>query len=233
MTTRILYLDDSGKPDPKHASGAVVIAGFALDADDYPTFSRRVLGAKRAHYPRRGLPQVWELKSAEIIKPNPWKRAKNRAFVNEIDRLLRTMGGTAFSATIVKANMHHPMTLATTMPLQLQVLVEHFDAECRGLGRTGMVVADWSSHHYDQHASQCVASFAASRKLAIHPCVYYASSHSNEGIQVADLISGIRRRAAEGDAQLAPVDQQLASIRSSSPGQTVRGRAFANQVTLF
>jgi len=170
VTTRILYLDDSGKPDTKHPSGAVVIAGFAIDADDYPTFSRRVLGAKRAHYPLRGVPQAWELKSAEIIKPNPWKRAKNRAFVNEVDRLVRTMDGTAFSATIVKANMHHPMTLATTMPLQLQTLVEHFDAECRSLGRTGMVVADWSSHHHDQHASQCVASFAASRKLAIHPC---------------------------------------------------------------
>lgn len=146
MTTRILYLDDSGKPDANHPSKAVVIAGFAIDADDYPTFSRRVLGAKGAHYRSRGVPQTWELKSADIIKPNPWKRAKNRAFVNEAERLIATMGGTIYSVAITKAAIKHPMTLATTMPLQLQSLVEHFDAECRALGRTGMVVADWSSH---------------------------------------------------------------------------------------
>lgn len=233
MTTRILYLDDSGKPDTNHPSKAVVIAGFAIDADDYPTFSRRVLGAKRAHFHARGMPQTWEVKSGDIIKPNPWKRAKNRAFVAEVERLVHTMGGTVFSTAITKAAMKHPMTLATTMPLQLQVLVEHFDAECRALGRTGMVVADWSSHHHDQHASQCVASFAASRRLAIHPCVYYASSHSNEGIQVGDLIAGIRRRALEGDQAIAAVDARLAAVRSSAPGKTVRGRPFANQVTLF
>lgn len=39
------------------------------------------------------------------------------------------MGGTAYAATILKSNMNHPMTLATTMPLQLQILAEHFDAE--------------------------------------------------------------------------------------------------------
>lgn len=79
MQTRILYLDDSGKPDPGHASKAVVLAGFAIDADVYPTFSRRILGAKKTFYPSRGLPQAWEIKSAQVIKPNPWKRSKNRA----------------------------------------------------------------------------------------------------------------------------------------------------------
>lgn len=233
LTTRILYLDDSGKPDANHASGAVVIGGFAFDADVYPVLSRRVLGAKKRLFSSRGLPQAWEVKSSDVIKPNPWMRAKNRDFVQEIIRLVSSMGGTIFSTTIVKANMNHTMTLATTMPLQLQVLVEHFDAECRALGRTGMVVADWSSHHHDQHASRCVASFVASRGLAIHPCLYYASSHSSEAIQVADVFAGIRRRAAEGDMQLALVDQQLASIRACSPGPTVRGRAFENSVTLF
>lgn len=231
---RILYLDDSGKPDVNHASGAVVLGGFAIDADQYPTFSRRLLGAKGKFFPQRGQPQAWEVKSADIVKPNPWKRSKNRAFVQEAIRLIQIMGGTMFSATIVKGNMNHPLTLATTMPLQMQALVEHFDAECRTLDRTGMVVADWSSHHHDQHASRCVASFAASRRLAIHPCVYYVSSHSNEAIQVADLVAAVRRRVAEGDQQLAPVDLQLASIRRTvCPSLTVQGRRFTNWITLF
>ncbi|CCM64182.1 hypothetical protein BN381_350042 [Candidatus Microthrix parvicella RN1] len=32
METRILFLDDSGKPDVARASGAVVIGGFAIDS---------------------------------------------------------------------------------------------------------------------------------------------------------------------------------------------------------
>lgn len=168
------------------------------------------------------------------MKPNPWKRAKNRDFVAEIARLVRNAGGTVFTATIRKANMNHPMTLATTMPLQLQVLVEHFEAECRALGRTGMIVADWSSHHLDQHASRSVASFVGSRRLDVHPCVYYASSHSSEAIQTADLISAIRRRAAEGDTRLASVDQSLAAMSAlQNVGPTVTGRPFNNSAVLF
>ncbi|HVE47893.1 MAG TPA: DUF3800 domain-containing protein [Acidimicrobiales bacterium] len=229
-----MYLDDSGKPDTNHVSGAVVIGGFAIDADLYPTFSRRFLGAKGRFFPQRGVPQAWEAKSTDIVKPNPWKRSKNRNFSFEVARIVETMAGTAFSATIIKSRMNHPMTLATTMPLQLQCLVEHFDTECRALGRTGMVVADWSSHHHDSHASQCVASFAASQGLTVHPCVYYASSHSSEGIQAADLIAAVRRRAAEGDIQLTALDQRLAAVRVASPtGLTVRGRTFANWITVF
>jgi hypothetical protein len=126
------------------------------------------------------------------------------------------------------------MTLATTMPLQLQCLVEHFDSECRALGRTGMVVADWSSQHHDQHASRCVASFVAARRLRIHPCVYYASSHASEGIQAADLIAAVRRRAEEGDPNMIPIDRRLAPIRGSSPtALTVKGRSFENWITVF
>jgi hypothetical protein len=69
MRTRILYLDDSGKPDALHQSGAVVIAGFAIDSDLYATLSRRVIGAKSRFYPSRGGPQSWEVKSTDIVNP--------------------------------------------------------------------------------------------------------------------------------------------------------------------
>lgn len=234
MGSRILFLDDSGKPEAQHSSQAVVIAGFALDAERYPAFSRRVLGAKGRFFPGRGTPQAWELKSTEVIKPNPWNRAKNRNFCAEMNRLIGAMRGTAYAATIVKAKMNHAMTLATTTPLQLQALVEHFDTECKALGRMGMIVADWSSHQHDQHASQCVASFAASRGLAVHPCVYYANSHSNEGIQVADLIAGIRRRAEEGDTNLAGLDSRLSATRAVNPrSRTTKGRQYRNWIPVF
>jgi len=234
MQTRLLYLDDSGKPDTGHPSQAVVLAGFAIDADLYPTFSRRVLGAKKAFYPTRGLPQRWEIKSADVIKPNPWNRSKNRRFCSEIERLVKTMGGTAYATTILKSNMLHQMTLATTMPLQLQILAEHFDAECQALDRMGMIIADWSGHQHDQHASRCVASFVASGSLSLHPAVYYGSSHSIEGIQVADLIAGVRRRSAEGDMNLAALDLSLSNTRASrTVGATSKGRPYANWITLF
>lgn len=234
MQTRVLFLDDSGKPDAAHASLAVVIAGFAIDSDVYPVLSRRILGAKKGHFPTRGVPAAWEIKSTSIVKPNPWKRSKNRKFCEEVARLLRTMGGTCFSVTLNKTKMHHAMTLATSMPLQLQALVEHFDAECKAMNRMGMVVADWSAHQQDQHASRCVASFVSSRALQVHPSVYYASSHGSEGIQVSDLLAGVRRRAAEGDSNLLKLDSDLGKIRASATvGTTVKGRVFSNRIDLF
>jgi hypothetical protein len=229
----MLYLDDSGKPDANHPSGAVVIGGFAVDADAYPIVSSRILGAKGRFFPGRGVPQAWEVKSTALVKPNPWKRAKNRDFCHEVARIVEAAGGTVYTATLVKARMKHPMTLATTMPLQLQALVEHFDVECRARGVVGIVVADWSSHQHDQHASQCVASFVASRGLSLHPCVYYASSHSCEGIQVADLVSAVRRRAAEGDGELVPYDRKLASIRPTGLECTVHGRSYTNSINVL
>lgn len=136
-----------------------------------------------------------------VLGASAWALAPER--IEKTAAHLGALGGTLadlpnWKISAVDREGQRASPLATTMPLQLQVLIEHFDAECRSLDRTAMVVADWSSHHFDQHASQCVASFAASRKLAIHPCVYYASSHSNEGIQVADLLADIRRRTCRG-----------------------------------
>ena len=65
MSTRVLFLDDSGKPDVNHASNAVVIAGFSIRSTDVATLSRRVLGAKAKHLPARGHPASWEVKAAD------------------------------------------------------------------------------------------------------------------------------------------------------------------------
>jgi hypothetical protein len=126
VTTRVLFLDDSGKPDLNHASGAVVIAGFSIPSMSVPTLSRRVLGAKAKHFPGRGHPVSWEIKAAEYIKPNPWKRRKNRDFAAELIRIVGDLGGTVYSVSIDRSRMVHPMTSTQTMPLQLQVLVEHW-----------------------------------------------------------------------------------------------------------
>jgi hypothetical protein len=236
MTTRVLFLDDSGKPDAKHPSGAVVIAGLAVPSALVPTLSRRVLGAKAKHLPSRGHPASWEIKSGSFIKPNPWKRSKNRNFVAELVRIVRDVGGTFYSVSLEKARMNHSMGLAQTMPLQLQALVEHFEVECRHHNETGVIVSDWSSHHADNHASACVASYVASRRLRIHPSIYYASSLTTEAIQVADLVAAIRRRCIEGDANLADIDAAMATTRTiASPTtlRTFRGRLYDNQIRLF
>lgn len=236
MSTRVLFLDDSGKPDAAHSSRAVVLAGLAVASVDVPTLSRRILGAKAKAFPGRGAPQTWEIKSGDIIKPNPWKRAKNRRLAFEIIRILSVMGVTTYAATIDKSRMHHQMNLHQTMPLQMQCLIEHFEAECRGLGSTGIVVADWSAHHLDHNASRGVASFVASRGLSLHPSVYYASSEATQAVQVADLVAGIRRRVAEGDLALAAVDQQFQGVHALAPASipaTFRGRTFSNHIRVF
>ena len=93
MNTRVLFLDDSGKPDANHASNAVVIAGFSVPSEQVTTLSRRVLGAKGKFFPKRGQPTTWEIKAADVIKPNPWNRRSNRDFAYELVRIVGSLDG--------------------------------------------------------------------------------------------------------------------------------------------
>ena len=214
----------------------LVIGGFSVPSSQVPTLSRRIAGAKAKFYPNRGNPALWELKSSFIVKPNPWKRRKNRDFVAEAIRIVQETGGTVYTVSIDKRRMHHPMTLETTMPLQLQALVEHFTVECANYLETGLIVSDWSNHRHDAHASKCVASFITSRRLPLHPSVYYANSLTTQAIQVADLIAGVRRRVVEGDGRLATLDSRMAATRTLPDHPeliTDRGRKYTNQIALF
>lgn len=236
MSTRVLFLDDSGKPDMKHHSTGLVIGGVALPSSEVPTLSRRLAGAKAKYFPNRGDPALWELKSTHFIKPNPWKRARNRKFVNETLRIVVQASGTIYTVSIDKRRMHHPMTLTTTMPLQLQALVEHFAVECAQHRETGLIVSDWSSHHLDAHASKCVGSFITTRRLPLHPSVYYANSLTTHAIQIADLIAGVRRRVVEGDVRLVSLNRRMAATRTlpnRSRLGTGGGRSYTNQIVLI
>lgn len=236
MVSRVLFVDDSGKPAAKHSSRAVVIGGFSVGVGDVPVLSRRLLGAKGRFYPSRNKPTDWEVKATRTITPNPWKRRKNRDFVLEVVRILGQLNCTVYTASIDKRRMYHQMDLKTTMPLLLQRLVEHFAVECIQRDEVGLVVSDSSSHHLDAHASLCVASFVASLRLPLHPGVYFANSLATQPIQIADLVAAVRRRVLEGDTRLSNLDGNLESIRAVS-GTTVAtthtGRRYTNYISLF
>ena len=234
-STRVLFLDDSGKPSAADTSKAVVIGGFSIPSQNVRLLDRRIAGAKARLYSGRGDSDKWELKARRTINPNPWNRSKNRGFVLEVLRILGRLDTTVYTVTIDKRQLHHDMTLATTTPLQLQALVEHFAVECSEHHETGMIVSDWSTHSLDAHASVCVATFVISRRLPLHPGVYYANSKASHAIQVADLVSGIRRRTAEGDTNLQQVDADLAVIRTlpRSVPTTCAGRAYTNRIQLI
>ena len=234
--TTVLFLDDSGKPETHDASKAVVIGGFSIASASVPAFSRRIGGAKSRFYPRLGDPSTWEVKARGTVRPHGWKRPKNRRFLAEVIRILSELDCTAYTVSINKSRMHHALTLKTTMPLQLQALVEHFAVECAARDETGLIVSDWSSHDLDAHASKQVASFVSARLLPLHPSVYYANSLSSHPIQVADLVAGIRRRTIEGDTNLRPLDAELAAIRAlpaDTKLTTHAGRPYTNRITLF
>ena len=236
MSTRVLFLDDSGKPAAKDSSRAVVIGGFSVASSSVPRLSRQTAGAKGRFFQGRGDPGLWELKAARTITPNPWKRRKNRDFVAEVLRILSRLECTVYTVSINKTQMNHPMDLRTTMPLQLQALVEHFAAECTYVDATGLIVSDWSNHRLDAHASRCVASFVASRRLSLHPSVYYANSLTSQLIQVADLVAAVRRRVVEGDTRLHALGQGLAAIRGPAGAATISthtGRVYSNEIALF
>ena len=236
VATRILFLDDSGKPSPNDGTSIMVIGGFAIPSENVATFSRRISGAKGRYFPTRGVPGTWELKSQNIIKTKSLRRSKNRDFLVEMIRILQNLDCTVYSASIDKSRMYHAMPIQTTTPLQIQALMEHFAVECQEFGDIGLVVSDWSSHHLDAHASQCVATFALSRRLPIHPTLYFANSLSAHAIQVSDLIAGISRRHQEGARELSRVAQGLSRIRSLGShvtASTHEGRSYRNQIRVF
>ena len=236
MSARVLYLDDSGKPALRDSSDAVVIGGFSIPAPSAPALSRKFAGAKARFSASRGDPAKWEVKATETIRPNPWKRRKNRDLVEETLRILRLLNCTVYTVSINKKHMNHPMALETTAPLQMQALVEHFAVECAQHDETGLIVSDWSSYRLDAHVSQCVASFVLSRRLPLHPSVYYASSLTTQAIQVADLVAGIRRRVLEGDRRLDALGRRMAAVRTLSDNTkttTHSGRRYTNEIVLF
>ncbi len=236
MSARVLYLDDSGKPALRDSSDAVVIGGFSIPAESAPALSRKFAGAKARFFVSRGDPAKWEVKATATIRPNPWKRRKNRDLVEETLRILRLLNCTVYTVSINKKRMNHPMALETTAPLQMQALVEHFAVECAQHDETGLIVSDWSSYRLDAHVSQCVASFVLSRRLPLHPSVYYASSLTTQAIQVADLVAGIRRRVLEGDRRLDALGRRMAAVRTLSDNTkttTHSGRRYTNEIVLF
>ena len=233
--SRVLFVDDSGKPDANHQSHYVVLGGLALPSNEVTTFTRRVQAAKGRLLAKRGRPSDWECKSADFLKPNPWKRAVNREFCREVARIASGVGATVYSVSICKAAMHNPMGLKQTMPLMMQVLAEHFAAECEDLNATGIIVSDWSAQHLDEHLSSCVGSYVATQGLALHPSVYYASSRATVPIQVADLVAGATRMRAEGATRLDGLVTELHRVRVNSTPlrKTHTGRQFQNHVQLF
>ena len=235
LSTRALFLDDSGKPAIRDATKAVVIGGFSIPSANVPTLSRRIAGAKSHFYPSRGDPANWEVKATRTLVPNAWKRSKNRQFLAEAMRILGELDCTVYTVSIDKRRLIHTMELRTTVPLQIQGLVEHFSVECTTRHETGLIVSDWSNHNLDAHASQSVGSFVVSRRLPLHPTVYYANSLNSHPIQIADLIAAVRRRAIEGDPNLQPLDNQLAAITGSHriAATTHTGRPYTNRIVLI
>ena len=49
--TRVLFLDDSGKPSRADGTKAVVIGGFSIPSENVPSLSRKIAGAKSRFFP--------------------------------------------------------------------------------------------------------------------------------------------------------------------------------------
>src|SRR4051812_14092114 len=107
---RILYLDDSGKTDPKHASRFVVYAGISVDAGEWATLHKRITGAKAKFFPTRGRPNEWELKSEDFVKRNAWQRSKNRAFCTELVSILQRSNCSVYAVVAEKARSVHKLS---------------------------------------------------------------------------------------------------------------------------
>lgn len=234
-STRMLYLDDSGAISLNHSSGAVVIGGLSIPSTKVPRLTRRISGAKAHHFPERGRPSSWELKSTELLTPRGWRNRRNRALVLEVARILGGLDCTVYTASIDKARMHHSMATKTSLPMQMHRLVEHFAVECAHRKEIGIVVMDRSNDRLDAHVSHCVASYVTSKNLPLHPVVHYVDSMTSEPTQAADLISAARRRTIEGTPGMHVLNTQLANLRAQSltAKRTHTHRPWTNQIVVI
>ena len=234
--TRVLFLDDSGKPSFSHPSRAVVTGGFSVPSQLVPELCTAINRAKSALFPERGSPYGWEMKSRLALKSFGRRRSRQALLVDELAGTLSRLKCTTYTVSIRKDSTHHELSLKNTMPLQLTVLAEHFAVECQTRGENGILVSDRGGYALDSHASQQVARFSTARDLPVHPCVYFADSLGLPAIQLADLIAGARRRAIEGDRNSASIAARVAAIRSlpdDSNLQTQGGRPYETQIDLF
>ena len=233
--TRVLFLDDSGAPSLKHPTGAVVIGGLSIASSKVPKLSRRIAGAKALHFPDRNPPSRWELKATQLLSPGAWRRRQNRDLVLELVRILEDLGCTTYTASINKARMQRALLMKESLPMQIQRIVEHFAVECAHFGEVGLVVMDRSSDGLDAHTSNCVASDVASRKLPLHPVVYYVDSMTSAPTQVADLIAAARRRTIEGTPGMRVLNDRFAAlrVRGISTQRTHAGYPWNNQLIVI
>lgn len=198
---RFLYLDDSGKPHPGHPSRCLVFGGFSIDESNWHAFVRQLSGAKAAHFPKRGRPSDWELKSKDFTSQNSWKRATNRAFCMEMADILRRNKCSVYVVYLHKQNASKPLHESWVVPRCFQVLATKFACELAAESTTGAMVCDWSTHDVDQHVSNCVQSFVLTKGItSIVGGVSYGSSSSLVPVQVADIIASTFRRFHEGQS---------------------------------
>ncbi len=233
--TRMLFLDDSGAPSLKHSTGAVVIGGLSLASTRVPVLSRRIAGAKALHFPDRNPPSRWEMKSTQLLTPGAWRRRQNRDLVLEVVRILKDLDCTTYTASINKSRLQRELLMKQSLPMLIQRIVEHFAVECAHRQEVGLVVMDRSGDGLDAHTSHCVASDVASRRLPLHPVVYYVDSMTSEPTQVADLIAAARRRTIEGTPGIQILNDRFAALRIRGLGtqRTHAGYPWNNQLVVI
>ncbi len=218
---RILYLDDSGKTNPSHPSGAVAYAGFSVDDSRWHDVVRCVTAAKRRFFPKRGRPTDWELKSKDFLTPNAWNRANNRSFCFELADILDRHDCRVYAVYFSKAAPSRPLAEDWVVPLCFQRLAEKFACELTAERTTGSIVCDWSAYALDRHVSNCVLSHVIARGMsALVGGVTYGSSQSLAPIQVSDLVSATFRICTEGGTHLARFRSRLDDLASDPPGLT-------------
>jgi hypothetical protein len=217
---RILYLDDSGKIHPHDPSKVVVFAGFSVDEEHWYNLFRKIVGTKAKHFPNRGNPNEWEIKSADYIDSNNWKRQKKRQFCFAFPRILRATGCYVYAVSLEKAKANDALKEEKFVPLAFQRLIAKFNDEINIADTTGSIVCDWSTHQMDRHLTSCVNTMIFTRYMVrLRGSVTYGSSHALPPLQVADLIAGTFRRSLEGRSDLDALAEAFRDLRYTNPGQ--------------
>jgi hypothetical protein len=232
---RFLYISNSGNPNPQHPSRYVVFGGFSVDESNWTKIVRQLAGAKARHYPKRGNPNNWKVKSADYITRNAWNRSNNRRFCFEVADILSRNDCTVYAVYLDKSKARSPLKRKSIVPKCVQVLATKFTAELESRDCRGTIVCSSTSYATERHVSRCLHSFIISQKIAnvIGDLVHGSSSVSGP-LQISDLVAGAYRVFLEGGARLDPL---LIAFRNlvwhQSESLNVIGHPVSTEARLF
>ena len=157
MVKWVLYLDESGSPEPHTlplASGKTPIfslAGVALPLARWREYDRRYIYLKRQFFSTEigkssKNDSVWEIKGIDLLAVRNATSERNAVFTYRVLDLIREFDGRVFGVSVLKG-VTKPTAKSSIDTKALQILAERYNTFLHEAGEFGCMIIDSRMAH--------------------------------------------------------------------------------------